>query len=162
MNIVELNRRLAEWIKFHKGTLMLCTYHALSLFTDVSRTKTHILHVVVEPRTDHGQNPAKYFRVNTAKVLSLADAMMRGMQWPGSIEGLKKMREESEKSGRGTQTAAAIECGPLGVQMAPFGSIFATNLRRVRVLNNWEDLLKKDVQEGKRLTNQAKFGSWGQ
>lgn len=156
MNLVELDRRLAEWIKFHKGTLMVCSYHALSLPIDISRTRTHILHIIVEPRTDHERNPAKYFRVKTATVPSYAEAMGYGPPWPLSIQRLKEMRDESERTGRGTETAAGIECSPMGVQMLPFGSIFSKNFTRTKVLKNWLDILKKDVEEGKRLT---RFGS---
>jgi mitochondrial splicing suppressor protein 51 len=156
MDLPELNSRLADWIKFHKGTLMVCSYHALSLPTDISRTKTHIMHVIVEPRADHGRNPAKYFRVKTATVPSYAEAMGYGPPWPWSIQKLKEMREESEKAGRGTETAAGVECPPLGVQMVPFGSIFAKDLKRTKVLQNWQDVLKRDVEEGKRLT---RFGA---
>lgn len=157
MNLAELDRRLAEWIKFHKGTLMICSYHALSLPTDIGRTQTHILRVFVEPRIDHGGKPAKYFRVTNATVPSYTEAMNYDPVWRFSIRQLSQMREDSEKAGRGTETAAAIECTPLGVQMVPFGSIFADHrLRRTKVLSNWLDVLKRDVEEGKRLTS---FGS---
>jgi splicing suppressor protein 51 len=61
-----------------------------------------------------------------------------------------KERRERE----GTETAAGIECPPLTVQMIPFGSI--TDMSRMKVLDNWREILIKDIEDGKKLT---RFGA---
>ena len=63
---------------------------------------------------------------------------------------LKERSEESERAGTGTETAAGIECPPLTVQMIPFGSI--TDMSRMKVLDNWREILIKDIEDGKKLT----------
>lgn len=39
------------------------------------------------------------------------------------------------------------------MHISPFGSILAKDLTHMMVLPNWLDVLKKDVEEGKRLTS---------
>lgn len=153
MDLSELNDRLAEWIKFHHETLMVCSYHALSLPTDIGRTSTHIFRVIVEPRTDHGGNPAKYFRVTSASAPLITEAAEYDEAWASGISVLKQMREDSERAGRGTETAVGIECDPLTVQLVPFGSIFAgSESTQLEVLPHWEDILKKDIEQGNRVS----------
>jgi len=134
LTLPELDKRLEKWIKYHTPTIMSASYHALSLPTDINRAGKYLLHIIVEPRTDHGGSPAKYFRVRTARVPSVTEAIGYGPPSPESIQMLKERREESEKAGTGTETAAGIECPPLTVQMIPFGSI--TDMSRMKVLDN--------------------------
>lgn len=152
ISLEELDDRLAKWISIHSGNLMLSSYHAINLQSDFSRASTHILRVLVEPRSDHGGKAAKYFRVKQATVPSYSEAFTYPSPWPGGVLQLQRFREESEREGRGTVAAAAIECYPLDVQLVPFGSLFAHDfIDRSKRINNWEEVLKRNVEAGKRL-----------
>jgi splicing suppressor protein 51 len=101
----------------------------------------------VLPRTDHGGSASKYFKVQTAEPLAIAEAMTYGTPWPEGLNTVKKMREESESNGLGTIAAIGVVCLPLGVQMVPFGSL--EGLSDLRVLPHWKDALIRDVENGK-------------
>jgi splicing suppressor protein 51 len=70
--------------------------------------------------------------------------------WPESLNDLKSLREENEKSGRGTVAAIGVVCPPLGVQIVPFGSL--KDLSSLQVLPHWKDTLIRDVENGKKFT----------
>lgn len=95
--------------------------HALSLPTDIKRTGTYVVQLVLEPRISLGDGESgaagKYFRLKDARAVSVVEAMGYGDPWPESLEIHRKQRELSESEGRGTQLAVGIECPPLTVQM---------------------------------------------
>src|ERR1700729_3124065 len=101
MTLTELDARLEKWIGFHNPTFMGACIHALSLPRDITRSRTHVLHLTVAPRTDHGGSAAKYFRVRDAEPIAIAQAMTYDAPWPESLNDLESLREENEKSGRG-------------------------------------------------------------
>jgi len=153
MTLSELDARLAKWIAFHNPTLMGACIHALALPRDITRSRTHVLRVVVAPRTDHGGSTAKYFRIREAEPLAIAQAMTYPEPWPESLKDLKNLREENEQSGSGTVAAIGIICPPLDVQIVPFGSL--RGLSSLQVLPHWKETLTRDVENGKKFT---KFG----
>lgn len=153
MSLTELDTRLEKWIKFHNPTLMGACIHALALPRDITRSRSHVLHLKVRPRTDHGGSAAKYFRVVEAEPIEIAQAMSYSPPWPESLNDLKNLREESEQSGRGTVAAIGIVCFPLGVQIIPFGSL--KGLNTLRVLPTWKNTLIQDVENGKKF---SRFG----
>jgi splicing suppressor protein 51 len=150
MTLSEMDTRLAKWISFHNPTLMGACIHALALPRDISRSRTHVLRMVVAPRTDHGGSVAKYFRVLGAEPIEIAQAMKYHPPWPESLNDLKKLREENEQSGRGTVAAIGVICPPLGVQIVPFGSL--KGLSSLQVLPHWKETLTEDVENGKKFT----------
>jgi splicing suppressor protein 51 len=150
MTLKELDTRLEKWIKFHNPTLMGACIHALALPRDITRSRTHVLHLKVVPRIDHGGSASKYFRVISAEPLAIAEAMTYSAPWPESLDGLKKLREESESNGLGTVAAIGIVCLPLGVQIVPFGSL--KRLSSLQVVSHWKETLISDVENGKKFT----------
>jgi len=150
MTLTELDARHEKWIGFHNPTFMGACIHALSLPRDITRSRTHVLHLTVAPRTDHGGSAAKYFRVRDAEPIAIAQAMTYDAPWPESLNDLKNLREENEKSGRGTVAAIGVVCPPLGVQIVPFGSL--KDLSSLQVLPHWKDTLIRDVENGKKFT----------
>jgi len=89
----------------------------LLLHAILTHTKTHNLHVLVKPRTDYGGNSATYFRVKKK------DLKRQNMVWLG--HGLHRILENKGRGIVGAETAAPVECAPLGIPMVPFGLIFA-------------------------------------
>ena len=98
--------------------------------------------------------PAKRFLFLNAQVIEIAEAQKLPAPWPESLEQLATLREESESKSRGTVAAVAIECLPLGVQFVPFGSL--RDLSVLKILPDWKDILRRDLENGKRFT---RFGS---
>jgi splicing suppressor protein 51 len=98
--------------------------------------------------------PATRFRFINARVIEIAEAQKLPAPWPESLEQLATLREESESKQRGTVAAVGIECPPLGVQFVPFGSL--RGLSPLKILPNWKDILKRDIETGKKFT---RFGS---
>jgi mitochondrial splicing suppressor protein 51 len=129
--------------------------HALALCENVSRAKTHVLHVVVEsrPPTDHGhgRKAAKFFRVVEATVHTISEAMNLPPPWPDSLRHLERMREESERLGRGSVAVVGVTCSPMGVQMVPLGSL-TKDMCRAKAVSGWKDVLMSDVEEGMKRT----------
>jgi splicing suppressor protein 51 len=150
MTLKELDTRLEKWIGFHNPTLMGACIHALALPRDITRSRTHVLHLKVVPRSDHGGSVSKYFRVRAAEPLAIAEAMTYPAPWPEGLDDLKKLRDESEANGLGTVAAIGIVCLPLTVQMVPFGSL--KGLSSLQILPHWKDTLTKDVENGKKFT----------
>lgn len=150
MSLTEMDQRLEKWIKFHKNTLMAMTIHALSLPKDITRTRTHIVRMIVAPRLDHGGAPSKYFRVRDAVVVTMNDAMGYPAPWAESLVELEKLRVESENMRRGSVAAVGVECPPLGVQFVPFASL--RDLSRLVILPNWKEIATRDIENGKKFT----------
>jgi splicing suppressor protein 51 len=150
MTLSELDARLEKWISFHNPTLMGACIHALELPRDITRSKTHVLHMIVAPRTDHGGSAAKYFRVLKAEPLAVAQAMMYEAPWPESLRDLKTIRDENEESGRGTVAAIGVICPPLNVQIVPFGSL--KDLGSLQSVPHWKETLFRDVENGRKFT----------
>lgn len=150
MTFVDLNLRLAKWIKFHNYTLMAATLHALALPLDITRAGTHVVRVRLMPRFDHNSVTSKFFRVINAQVIKISEAKNLRSPWPESLEQLDSLRKESESKQRGTIAAMGIECLPLGVQFVPFGSL--KDVSSLRILPNWKEILIKDVENGKKFT----------
>lgn len=151
ISLYELDLRLEKWVRFHNPTLMAATLHALRLPLSMASVRTYVLHVILEPRSDHGGSAGKYFRVKRAAPVEIALARSWKEPWPSSLDALREMQEDSERLKRGYVTAAMIECLPLAVQTIPFGSI--KNLGGMGVLSNWEDILIRDVEKGKKFTH---------
>ena len=154
MSFSELDQRLRKWVKFHNSTLMAATIHALALPRDITRSRTHVLGVKAHHRMDGVDNPAKRFILIDARVIEIMEAQKFPAPWPEALKQLAAMREESESRQRGMIAAVAIECPPLCVQFVPFGSL--RDLNRLKILPDWKEILKRDVESGKRFT---RFGS---
>ena len=154
VTFAELDHRLEKWVKFHNSTLMAATIHALALPRDLTRSRTYVLRMTVRARTDHNGVTGKFFRVTDAQVIEIAEAQRWPPPWPESLEQLALLREESESKRRGTVAAIGVECPPLGVQLVPFGSL--RDLSPLRILSDWKDILRRDVEDGKKFT---RFGS---
>lgn len=150
MTLSELDARLEKWVKFHNPTLMGACIHALALPLDITRARTHLLHLKVRPRIDHGGSAAKYFRVQSAEPLAVTTGMTFDAPWPESLIDLRKLREENEESGRGTVAAIGVVCPPLGVQIVPFGSL--KNLGSLQIVQHWKETLIRDVENGRKFT----------
>lgn len=151
LSLYELDQRLEKWVRFHSYTLMGACIHALRVPEDVNNIRNSILYVKLEPREDHGETPAKYFRVVDAYAVLLQDAMRRPSPWPESALQLRAMQNDAEKEKkRGMVGASMIECPPLAVQTVPFGSV--KNVNR-DVNENWKDILVSDVEFGKKHTH---------
>ncbi|KAJ6558797.1 hypothetical protein DFH09DRAFT_1262088 [Mycena vulgaris] len=153
ISLTELDQRLEKWIKYHNSTLMAATIHALALPRDLTRSRTHVVRLVVQPREDIDLPASKFFRVVEAEAVKIADAEQRGGAWPESLRQTAIIRAESEGKRRGTVAAMGIECPPLGVQFVPFGSL--RDLSVLRILPNWKEIMTRDVESGKKFT---KFG----
>jgi splicing suppressor protein 51 len=151
LSLVELNNRLAKWVKYHTATLMDATIHALNAPKDFTRIRSHLLRVHVSPRSDHGGSPGKYFRIVDATVVSFADAWNFMPPWPDGLMHFSKLREESDRLKRGGVAMIGLECPPLGMQVVPFGSI-TKDIKQARVLHNWKDILTRDIENGRRMT----------
>lgn len=147
----ELDERLARWVKFHQTTMGSAAIHALGLPKDLARTKTHVLHLILSARTDHGDRASKIFRVVDAKVYAITKARSRSLLWAVSLNNLDQMRKEGERVGAGTTTGVFIECPPLGVQVVPWGSL-KNDISRWPLLPDWKNILQRDVENGKRFT----------
>ena len=144
----ELDQRLEKWVRWHHPTLMAATLSALRLPDDLARARTHVLHITLDARTDHGGAAAKFFRVLDARVVAVADAMRFDAPWPESLVALRDMQDDSEHMRRGAIAACMVECRQLAVQTVPFGSI--KNLREP-VDPLWKEGLIRYVEEGKKL-----------
>lgn len=149
MTLTELDTRLEKWISFHKPTLMGACIHALELPRDITRSRTHILHMKVIPRTDHGGSVGRYFRVRSAEPVAVAEVMTYDAPWPESVQDLEFIRKENEESGRGTVAAIGVICPPLSVQIVPFGSL--KDLSSLPPVPHWKDTLTRDVENGKKF-----------
>jgi mitochondrial splicing suppressor protein 51 len=134
LTLSDLDQRLEKWVKFHNPTLMAA---AVQLF--------------IEPRFDHGGSAGKYFRIRTANVLAISEAMNKDAPWPESIRQTAKMRDENERLNRGTVAAVYLDSHMLGVQVVPF-RLRSSQLSELRVLDNWMDHLIRDVENGKKFT----------
>lgn len=150
MTLKELDARLEKWIKFHNPTLMGACIHALDLPRDITRSRSHVLHIQVWPRIDHGGSASKYFRIVSAEPLAITEAMTYRAPWPESLDELKKLRDESESNGLGTVAAIGIVCLPLGVQIVPLGSL--KGLSSLQIVSHWKETLINDVENGKKFT----------
>ncbi|RPD54803.1 hypothetical protein L227DRAFT_511058, partial [Lentinus tigrinus ALCF2SS1-6] len=150
ISLYELDQRLEKWVRWHNGTLMATTIQALRLPVDVTRARTHLLYIKLEPRSqaEHQGSAGKFFRVLDAEVMEVEDGMRRSSPWPESLTQLRKMGEESERSGEGYVTAAMIECPPLGVQTVPFGSMTARAMRYEVMHATWKQAFIRHIEEG--------------
>ena len=150
MSLTDMDQRLEKWVKFHHFTLMAATIHALALPRDPTRSRTHVIHIILLPRIDHNGSASKFFRICDASVLEISEAMNMRDPWRASLEQVAVMRQESESMKRGTVAAAGVECPPLGVQFVPFGSL--KDLSPLKILSNWKEILIRDVENGKKFT----------
>ena len=152
VSMYELDQRLEKWVRWHNPTLMAATIQALRLPADVSRARTHLLYVKLEPRgqAEHQGAPGKYFRVLDAEVIEVEDGMRRSSPWPESIMQLREMGEEMERNGRGYVAAAMVECPPLAVQTVPFGSLTERALRREIMHDTWKHFFIRHIEEGQK------------
>jgi splicing suppressor protein 51 len=103
----------------------------------------------VVPRTDHRGSVAKYFRVQSAEPVTVAEVMTYDAPWPESVQDLEIIRKENEESGRGTVAAIGVTCPPLSVQIVPFGSL--KDLSSLPSVPHWKDTLTRDVENGKKF-----------
>ena len=122
---------------------------ALRLPEDLHRARTHVLHIYVHARSDHGGAVAKYFHVLDASVIKVARAVNFPATWPATLLTLRGLQDESERMGRGAVAACMVECGPLGMRALPFASL--RNLRH-HVDPDWKRGLIEYVEEGKKPT----------
>ncbi|KAI1792123.1 hypothetical protein LXA43DRAFT_1093940 [Ganoderma leucocontextum] len=112
ISMYELDQCLEKWVCFHNSTLiMAATIQALRLPADLSRARTHVLYVALEPRgtAEHDGQAGKFFRVQDAYVVAVDDALQKPALWPESIAQLVRMADEMERGGHGTVTATMIE-----------------------------------------------------
>ena len=150
LTLTELDEKLGKWVKVQNSLLMAATIHALSLPRDLKRSHSYMLRVTVGYRPDNDGVPAKFFRVNDAKIIDFVSARALGGVWPVSIDHIVKRREESENARRGTVAAIGLECDPLPMQVVPFGSL--RDLSPLRIQQNWKEILINDVETGKKFT----------
>ena len=76
--------RLDQWIKYHKGTLLVTTIHALQLPIDLSRVAGSVLRILLVPH----QNEVvcgKYFMICTAWVDAQLDVIELAGQWEAAM-----------------------------------------------------------------------------
>lgn len=150
MTFLELDQKLEKWVKFHSSLLMAATLHALELPRDVTRSRSYMLHLEVFYHPDHTGINARAFRFINASVIDMASAEALGEIWVNSVKQIRELREESEAKGLGTVVAVALECKPLAVQVVPFGSI--RDLSRLKIQPRWKDILKRDIESGRKFT----------
>lgn len=129
---------------------MAATIHALALPRDITRSRTHVVKMRVQPRSDHDNMSAKFFHVVDATAVEISAARNFSPMWAEGLDQLATLRDESESKRRGTIAAIGVECLPLGVQFVPFGSL--RDLSRLRILPNWKDILIRDVEKAKKFT----------
>jgi mitochondrial splicing suppressor protein 51 len=139
LTLTELDEKLEKWVKVQNSLLMAATIHKLALPRDLKRSHSYMLRVTVSYRPDNDGVPAKFFRVNGAKIIDFVSARALGGVWPVSIDHIAKMREESESARRGTVAAIGLECDPLPMQVVPFGSL--RDLSPLRIQQNWKAYL---------------------
>ncbi|EED79095.1 predicted protein [Postia placenta Mad-698-R] len=152
ISLYDLDQRLEKWVRFHNPTLMGATIHALRLPESLARARTHVLHIELLPRWDHGGAVGKYFRVVRTKVVEVAQAQTWAEPWPASLSALREMQDQSESMRRGYVAAAMVESPPLAVQTVPFGSIKKLDYP---VVQRWEEVLIKDVEAGRKFGKPA-------
>ncbi|KAI0656445.1 hypothetical protein C8Q70DRAFT_335269 [Cubamyces menziesii] len=149
LSLRELDQRLEKWVRWHTLTLMTATVHALRLPESLARARAYVLYIRLEarPQAEHNGAPAKFFRVRDAEVVSVEEGMRRPLPWPWSLLQLRQLQDEAERSGRGGEAAAMVECPPLGVQTVPFGSL--RDLGDV-VQEDWKEFLVHHVEQGRK------------
>ncbi|TBU27770.1 hypothetical protein BD311DRAFT_695933 [Dichomitus squalens] len=152
ISMYELDQRLEKWVKFHNSTLMAATIQALRLPVDISRARTHVLYILLEPRpaSEHNDQAGKFFRALEAEVIAIEDAMRKESPWPESLMQLNGMADDMERSGHGTVAAAMIECPPLAVQTVPFGSMSQRALRSEILRDTWKSFFMQHIEQGAR------------
>ncbi|KAJ6563006.1 hypothetical protein DFH09DRAFT_1159138, partial [Mycena vulgaris] len=134
--------RLEKWIKYHNSTLMAATIHALALPRDLTRSRTHVVCLVVQPREDNDLPASKFFRVVEAEAIGIS-LRQTAMYHPCGKRG--------EEAGNGGSNGNRMSTS--GVQSVPFGSL--RDLSVLRILPNWKEIMTRDVESGKKFT---KFG----
>lgn len=144
ISMQELDQRLEKWVKFHHQTLMAACLHALRLPDDESRARTHVMHLILLPRQDHGGHPGKWFKVVDAKALEWSEAEKKRTPWPESLAQVRDMQDDAQSKGQGRIAAAMLDCPPLSVQTVPFGSI-NNQMKQVKVLPIWREVLIKVI-----------------
>ncbi|KAG6908798.1 hypothetical protein DXG01_003245 [Tephrocybe rancida] len=152
ISLSELNTCFDKWNKYHNPTLCAALIRALDLPRDINRSRTHILKINIEARTDPEVHDAgKYFHVVDAEVLDAAVARtLPG--WAVPMEELDTLRADSEQKGWGAFIGVALQCPALGLVFATFTSISQRDIKyfKLRALPDWKDRLISDVEKGRR------------
>ncbi|KAH7929988.1 hypothetical protein BV22DRAFT_1001749, partial [Leucogyrophana mollusca] len=149
LTLAGLDERLEKWVKFHTPAMLEASVHALDLGAGFKRGATHLVRSHLTIRTDHGNSSAKFFRIKDVEVLSINDAMRLPPPWGASIDELRRMRESSEESGRGSVIMMAIDCPPLATQYVPFCSMRPCNTSGPYCAD-WRTVLIDLVESGRR------------
>ncbi|TCD63003.1 hypothetical protein EIP91_006095 [Steccherinum ochraceum] len=154
--MLEYNKQLADWIRFHNvlfiGTIIGC----LGLQYDVTQCNDHIMYIKLKPRTrdQHKGKVGMYFEFEDAYKMSMEDAKKLPTPWPYLIAGLRHMQAESAREGQGGVTAAMVEARPLDVQLeaVPVGSIGlpSSGWPYTKMDVDWKGRLRDYINNGKR------------
>ena len=76
--------RLDQWIKYHKGTLLVTAIHALQPPIDLLHAAGSVLRILLIPRQNEVV-PGKYFMICTAWVDTQLDVIELGGQWEAAM-----------------------------------------------------------------------------
>ncbi|KDQ06991.1 hypothetical protein BOTBODRAFT_181053 [Botryobasidium botryosum FD-172 SS1] len=147
ISMYELDQRLEKWVRLHKTTLLATCIHALRLPDDVSRARSHVLYLRLRAcaSDEHGGSARKYFAVEDAYPVAVAEARLWDDPWPGSLQQLQTLRNSDQARSTGEVTAVMVECSPLAVQTVPFGSLKGFPFA---VVPEWKQVLIAHVKAG--------------
>ena len=76
--------RLDQWIKYHKGTLLVTAIHALQPPIDLLHAAGSVLRILLVPRQNEVV-PGKYFMICTAWVDTQLDVIELSGQWEAAM-----------------------------------------------------------------------------
>lgn len=151
ITLIELNQRLADWIRFHTPCFVGATVYCLDFASNIQNLHTKVLLIKLRPRERkvHKNVPGMYFEFVDACAVDMQEAMGWEAPWPYLMMGLRKMQMDSEREGRGGVTAALIEAKPLDVQAVPLTE-FGTGTAKYTNEPNWKPMLKQYINTGTR------------
>ncbi|KDQ06990.1 hypothetical protein BOTBODRAFT_149392 [Botryobasidium botryosum FD-172 SS1] len=148
ISMYELDQRLEKWIKLHRTTLMTTCIHALRLPEDLSRARSHVLYLKLRAcaNDEHEGSARKYFAVEDAYPVAVAEAQSWKDPWPESLQQLQALRNSDQARSSGEVAAVMVECSPLAVQTVPFGSIKGLHFA---VVSEWKEVLIAHIRAGR-------------
>jgi hypothetical protein len=142
--LVNLDKKRDKWIKANVTILATSCVTALSLHTENSRAATHLLHITIIGRSDHRGLPSKFFKLQDAKAITLAEARsIRRTRIDRWEQGIRHF--ESERERLGNIAAVAVDLYPLPVH------IFLIQLERVDGVEphqDWQRSLRAAINCG--------------
>ncbi|KAH8094493.1 hypothetical protein BXZ70DRAFT_947711 [Cristinia sonorae] len=150
INMVQLDQRLAGWIRFHIHTLLCAAEQCLNPAANINNVQTKVMLVKLKPRTRdvHQDKPKMYFEFVDAYSVDIEETMGFATPWPYLMTGLRKMQAESEKKGKRGPTAAIVEAWPLEAQAVPL--YLGTANSRYDYIPAWKELFKHYVNAGRK------------